>query len=1025
MRRYKDISKERAKEIIEENFRFIESVLASGKEVSEEKKEEKKTSDDIMDLVLTESGELMESEIDSSVKLEKPKMNLMTQFYQSIYGTKGLINRNFQFIESVLRESRSDVTVSNAARVRAREHLISYTPKSINLSKIARYEFPESKFTLNTATKIANFFPTPLLKYFEEMPDILQYIFDPVPEIELRFDESTKNVSYFINQDNFHDLGVLEESPSSQETKDIIVEFCNQHNIPYIFPEKYSVLYKTALNSGGLCVVALNSHGVQILRSGKDLTERDIQSISNDKNSIPFLICSPDYLRRFSFKDLDVLLRHEFGHIKTFGAMTDIEKVINAMKIGLIVLFCNFENYGEDIKLSLYYQLKNERMANESGGVDYKELIRIVSGKYPAVDVNQLRIANILYAPISMQVAKIRTKILYNHQVTNEEYLLYCNAIKDICKICLKDKALEMALAMIEAYSENIDQNLFESKKINEAIVNSLNSNKVYTESFVNQDMINDLHMLIPLPELYYLERADEQFNVNLYNVHSEISVKKEECSGNFLEVTYNFDFLPFDLNSTFDIFKQQQIYHKTKDRILSFCKERNIEVVFVSEYGDLYTMICKSDGIMCTWMGKKILSDFINAPLISADESIDIDDVNSNSMTMIVAPQYLMRQIENFEEKLYMRLEYHIALANVYKKITPRMYLETETRIALLYQLANLEGIPEEDVYAIYYFLPVISQALHDAHIEMPVFVNNILGVYPSQSWRSLNLAQLIDMPIPENIIRIRAKMRSGFYVATEDKITYLDEISRLAKTLISEDSYNKLIEEISPKYNHLLNSKSQPVIESTHTFIDYSDIEVDESLLWLSEDFSEYDMKNFHLNRKFLTEDGQVSLSRIMDGQESDKNGLRRKRLYIAFIDYAKAYKPRNTFGSVFDKDAFSTIYPFVPHEMRYFYRLANPLLCVLPGNLTFFALSELKSINEENKQLDQYLVFAAANDELRVFNMKDKKIYLAKYENEEIKTQRILGETFDLYLQSMMGGIDYLNAPIEKKEEATPEK
>lgn len=162
------------------------------------------------------------------------------------------------------------------------------------------------------------------------------------------------------------------------------------------------------------------------------------------------------------------------------------------------------------------------------------------------------------------------------------------------------------------------------------------------------------------------------------------------------------------------------------------------------------------------------------------------------------------------------------------------------------------------------------------------------------------------------------------------------------------------------------------------------------------------------------------KISFPQLIDSREEDKNGVNRKKLYIAFIEWCKSVNNKNVFGSVFDKDIFKTNYPFVPHEMRYFYRLANPMLCVLQGDLTFFQLSELMKVNGNNKQLSEYMIFAATPDQLRVFSNKDKKIYNATEENGNIKILQMLGETFDLYIQAMVGRGDILHAPIEKNDE-----
>ena len=170
-------------------------------------------------------------------------------------------------------------------------------------------------------------------------------------------------------------------------------------------------------------------------------------------------------------------------------------------------------------------------------------------------------------------------------------------------------------------------------------------------------------------------------------------------------------------------------------------------------------------------------------------------------------------------------------------------------------------------------------------------------------------------------------------------------------------------------------------------------------------------------------------VSMPKQTDAAEKDKNGVRRKKLYIAFIEWCKEYNSKNTFGSIFDKDIFHNVYPFVPHEMRYFYRLANPILCVLGGELTFFQVSELNKLNKDNKDFPKLLIFAATPNDLRVFNTGDKKVYLATDEGGKVTLGQSLGDTFDVYIQNMIKQGDILNGPIESEtpqpETAEPEE
>ena len=162
------------------------------------------------------------------------------------------------------------------------------------------------------------------------------------------------------------------------------------------------------------------------------------------------------------------------------------------------------------------------------------------------------------------------------------------------------------------------------------------------------------------------------------------------------------------------------------------------------------------------------------------------------------------------------------------------------------------------------------------------------------------------------------------------------------------------------------------------------------------------------------------EESYPKKIDRAEEDKNGVRRKKLYIAFIEWAKEYNPKNIFGSIFDKDVFQTVYPFVPQKMRYFYRLANPMLCVLSGNLTFFAAGELKKLNAKNSKLNDFMIFAATDNDLRVYNNADDKIYRAVEENGMIKLDVAIADTFDIYIQNMINQGDILNGPVDEKEE-----
>jgi len=93
---------------------------------------------------------------------------------------------------------------------------------------------------------------------------------------------------------------------------------------------------------------------------------------------------------------------------------------------------------------------------------------------------------------------------------------------------------------------------------------------------------------------------------------------------------------------------------------------------------------------------------------------------------------------------------------------------------------------------------------------------------------------------------------------------------------------------------------------------------------------------------------------------------------------------------------------------------------MLCVLAAELTFFALAELRSINAKNSRLNEFMIFASTPDVLRVFNNKDKKVWLAKEENGMIKLTEVVGNSFDNYIQNMIQQGNILHGPIEESVE-----
>lgn len=169
----------------------------------------------------------------------------------------------------------------------------------------------------------------------------------------------------------------------------------------------------------------------------------------------------------------------------------------------------------------------------------------------------------------------------------------------------------------------------------------------------------------------------------------------------------------------------------------------------------------------------------------------------------------------------------------------------------------------------------------------------------------------------------------------------------------------------------------------------------------------------------RNYILYEGTDILSDEMiftEKSNTGKNGTNRKKLYFKFVEWAKEVNPRNVFGNIFEWKAFTEKYPFIPMEMRYFYRLANPILCVLEDKLTFFQVSELEDLNRDNSKFSDLIVFAGTLTDIIVFNSKDKKVYRAEDDNGDIKLKEVIATSFDKYIQDLLGQGDILNGSVE---------
>lgn len=145
-------------------------------------------------------------------------------------------------------------------------------------------------------------------------------------------------------------------------------------------------------------------------------------------------------------------------------------------------------------------------------------------------------------------------------------------------------------------------------------------------------------------------------------------------------------------------------------------------------------------------------------------------------------------------------------------------------------------------------------------------------------------------------------------------------------------------------------------------------------------------------------------------------NKNGVNRKNLYIAFIQYAQRVDTANKFDTNFTKDIFDKKYKNVPESMRYFYRLADPTQCILNDNLVFFSLKNAQDINKKNSDITKYYIFAGIGDLFYVVDQNNGAVYEATEEQlRHVKVGKKMAPNFDIYIQKLVNNGDYLDGKV----------
>lgn len=129
--------------------------------------------------------------------------------------------------------------------------------------------------------------------------------------------------------------------------------------------------------------------------------------------------------------------------------------------------------------------------------------------------------------------------------------------------------------------------------------------------------------------------------------------------------------------------------------------------------------------------------------------------------------------------------------------------------------------------------------------------------------------------------------------------------------------------------------------------------------------------------------------------DRDQNNLDGNGRKEMYQNFANVMIQANKSCVFGTIFDQDIFKSEYKIVPYEMRYFYRLQNPVSVELDDFRFIPFGTELLEAQDKYDLGKKMFVFATKADKPIFFNQLDKTIWF----NDDK-----LADTFDGLIESM---------------------
>ena len=430
------------------------------------------------------------AKIEKEYSVIKPKLNMKdedVEFYDNLY------HRTLKRIKSTIESNKNEninKTINAAMYVKPYNTLqecIYMLTRSISKQIKESYDeeddycFQEGLMDKikNVSNKVMNKIKTFVFRkknlYNLQMMDKPGFV-KPQPNVLFGIDLNKGNSK--IENKNEYVESILEsgiQSLSKNDIKNIVNKLRSKFNAEIYFTYSGNVNSDT----GGMVCIETDRDHIDKLIKGKTILNipGKITGMDSDKLEKVILVNTKVLSKNLkTSKDVEIAISHEYGHVLTLDQISQQDWIEYTMKnqemvnlistLGILMDDDNiFSKFHSEFVYYGYYNLKPEKLANEAGKVDVRELTKIFTGRYP----DESKLKDIDFKAFAEwkfpdKLMTILTNSIMNGKDSYEEIPYRVNeAIKMYRAVIKNPEYLKKVIA-------NLEQELARFKPIKEAV---------------------------------------------------------------------------------------------------------------------------------------------------------------------------------------------------------------------------------------------------------------------------------------------------------------------------------------------------------------------------------------------------------------------------------------------------------------------------------------------------------------------------------------------------------------------------